>query len=110
MPWKETVIMNEKIKFISAYLNRTEETFLSLCERFSISAKTGYKYVKRYEKEGIDGLKELSRAPHQKANQMPEWKENAILDVKNHYPSWGAKKNFISLESRRSSNPLASKK
>ncbi len=104
MPWKETVIMNEKMKFIVAYLNRTEGSFLSLCERFSISAKTGYKYVKRYEKEGIDGLKELSRAPHQKANQMPEWKENAILDVKNHYPSWGAKKILSRLNQEHPTN------
>lgn len=110
MPWKETVIMNEKIKFISAYLERKEETFLSVCERFSISTKTGYKYIKRYETEGIEGLKEHSRAPHCKANQMPEWKENAILEVKYRYPSWGAKKilNYLHQESPCTDWPVKS--
>ncbi len=68
MPWIETEPMNEKIKFISAYLNNKNETFQELCARFNISCKTGYKYIKRYQKEGIDGLKKRSRAPQLSIN------------------------------------------
>ncbi len=91
MPWKETVIMNEKLKFITSYLDLGEETFSSLCERFSISCKTGYKYVTRYKEEGLDGLKERSRAPHS-VNRIPTLKEEAILEVKHRHIYWGAKK------------------
>jgi len=92
MPWIETEPMNEKVKFISAYLNNEEATFLELCERFNISGKTGYKYINRYKEEGIDGLKERSKAPHVQANRMASHIEQSILDVKIHHPNWGAKK------------------
>jgi putative transposase len=92
MPWIETAPMNEKIKFISAYLNKEGETFQHLCERFQISCKTGYKYLHRYQEEGIDGLKERSRAPHVQANRMAADMEQNILEVKLAHPTWGAKK------------------
>lgn len=92
MAWKETEPMKEKIKFISAYFNNEESTFQDLCNRFNISRKTGYKYVKRYADMGIDGLKEQSRAPHVQANRMPEHIEESILNVKYHHPTWGSKK------------------
>jgi transposase InsO family protein len=84
--------MNEKIKFIAAYVNRETSTFQELCGRFNISCKTGYKYVNRYETEGIDGLKERSRAPHIQPNRMLGHIEQNILDVKYQHPYWGAKK------------------
>lgn len=92
MPWRETDPMNEKMKFIAAYLEQTEDTFQALCERFAISCKTGYKYVKRYEEEGPQGLEERSRAPHAQLNRLPEWVEENILEIKHKYPHWGAKK------------------
>jgi putative transposase len=92
MSWMETEPMNEKIKFISAYLNQEFATFESLCDRFNISTKTGYKFVKRYKTEGIDGLKERSRVPQHNANKMPAFIEQNILELKYRYPTWGAKK------------------
>lgn len=57
MPWIETEPMNKKVKFISAYLNNEEATFLELCERFNISGKTGYKYINQNRmKRQQDGL------------------------------------------------------
>jgi len=92
MPWIETEPMNEKIKFISAFLDNKESTFEELCGRFNISCKTGYKYLNRYKKEGVDGLKERSRAPHTQANRMPSFMEESILKVKYAHPTWGSKK------------------
>ena len=92
MPWKETEPMNEKIKFISAYLKRDGSTFQELCEQFQISCKTGYKYINRYKEEGVEGLKERSRAPHILANKMPSHVEKSILDLKIKHPTWGSKK------------------
>jgi transposase InsO family protein len=92
MPWIETEPMNEKIKFICVYLNNEESTFQELCERFNISCKTGYKYVNRYKEEGIEGLKERSRAPYIQANKMPSHIEQSILTVKHEHSNWGAKK------------------
>jgi transposase InsO family protein len=101
MPWLDTVPMNEKIKFISAYLNNQEETFQSLCKRFDISCKTGYKYIKRYKEEGVDGLKERSRAPITSTNKVASYIETNIIEVKHRYPYWGAKKILHWLQQER---------
>lgn len=105
MPWNETEPMNEKLKFISAYLSKDEGSFQDLCERFQISCKTGYKYIKRYKEEGVDGLKERSRAPHILANRMPLDIEKSILEVKERYPNWGSKKIYNWLVQERRDCP-----
>lgn len=93
MPWLETEPMNEKIKFISAYLDaKNELTFKELCQNFNISCKTGYKYVNRFKMEGVDGLKERSRAPLCNTNKMPTFIEKNILELKHKHSNWGSKK------------------
>lgn len=65
MPWKETNVDEEKVKFIAAYKNGGW-TMTDLCREFGIDRSTGYKYIRRFKDEGIDGLKEKSRAPKHK--------------------------------------------
>ncbi|EMY67805.1 homeodomain-like domain protein [Leptospira vanthielii serovar Holland str. Waz Holland = ATCC 700522] len=52
MPWKETKVIEERIKFIAA-VKSGQWCFADLCRDFNISRKTGYKYLKNYESEGI---------------------------------------------------------
>lgn len=93
MSWLETEPMNEKMKFISVYLDsKNELTFQELCHNFNISCKTGYKYINRFKSDGIDGLKERSRSPHTNAKKMPLFIEETILELKYKYPNWGSKK------------------
>ena len=40
MPWKETCVMDEKLQFISYYL-QDEWSVSELCREFGISRKTG---------------------------------------------------------------------
>lgn len=91
MPWKETNAMNEKIKFISAWL--TDEYSLSeLCRMFNISRVTGYKLINRYEYEGAEGLLERSRAHMNHPFKVSQDVEKIILNTKNRYTTWGPKK------------------
>ncbi|EMN48046.1 DNA-binding helix-turn-helix protein [Leptospira interrogans str. L1207] len=46
--------------------------FSDLCKEFGINRKTGYKYLERYESEGIDGLKDRSKNPKKHPNETPE--------------------------------------
>ena len=57
MPWSETTPMHQKTQFIADYL-REIYTISELCERYRISRKTGYKWIKRFIEEGPPGLKE----------------------------------------------------
>ena len=51
------------MKFIAEY-ESAGGSFSALCGRYEVSRMTGYKWVDRYEEEGIQGLWERSRAPH----------------------------------------------
>ncbi|WP_353740493.1 helix-turn-helix domain-containing protein [Desulfoprunum benzoelyticum] len=39
-------------------------TLSELCRHFEISSQTAYKFIKRYETEGIAGLEEKQRSLH----------------------------------------------
>ena len=62
MPWKETTTMEQKVEFICEW-NSGKYTITELCNAFGISRPTGYRLIQRYEKHGIEGLLEQSKAP-----------------------------------------------
>ncbi len=43
---------------------RTGDSITNICSKYGISRKTYYKWKKRYLKHGIDGLKDMSKRPH----------------------------------------------
>ena len=47
MPWKEMNVMNQRLEFVMRAL--AKENFRALCREYGISAKSGYKWVERYE-------------------------------------------------------------
>jgi len=82
--------MDERLKFIARLLDG--ETMTLLCEEFSISRKTGYKILKRYQECGLEGLTDRSRRPYRHANQLPLQIETLIVRLKRDKPTWGAPK------------------
>lgn len=91
MPWKETTMMEQKLEFINEW--RSGNFSLSeLCRQFGISRPTAYKYLERYEKEGLEGLKEKERTPHSHPRQTGEEIENRIVAHRREHPRWGGEK------------------
>ena len=99
MPWSETTPMDQKTQFIADYLRETLSVS-ELCDLYGISRKTGYKLIDRYLKLGPAGLEERSRKPGSSPNQTPEQVTQAIIEARQHHPSWGAKKLLRILEKR----------
>ena len=97
MSWLETCPMNERVKFILAYQQKFDD-FKTLCERFNVSRKTGYKWLSRYEEEGFVGLQDRSRAPNVVANKISEACRKQILSAKCSHMDWGPKKIIAWLE------------
>ncbi len=91
MPWKETHVMEERLKFIGAYLE-DEWSMTDLCRAFGISRQTGYKLVGRYRKEGVDGLRDHSRAPHRHPNEMARDVADRLVAARKAHPRWGPRK------------------
>ena len=90
MPWKESNLMDERIKFVGRLLDG--EKMAVVCREFGISRKTGYKIFNRYKQLGLEGLANQSRRPYRHANQIPFQVERSIVQIKKERPSWGAPK------------------
>ncbi len=91
MPWKDTCVADEKLRFIAAYL-AGDEPMTALCASFGISRDTGYRLVARYQAEGATSLAPRSRAPHRRGLAMAQAVAEAILDLRRARPHWGPKK------------------
>lgn len=90
MPWKESSVMDERLRFVARALEG--DRMSDLCREFGISRKTGYKLLNRYREEGPVALCDRSRRPVRYANQLPEQVERLILECKKEKPHWGARK------------------
>jgi len=93
MPWKETTMMDEKLEFINEW-NFGNFSFSELCREFDISTPTGYKYIKRFQEHGFDGLFEQSRRPRGHPRQTPPQIEDRIVDLRKKHPRWGGEKKW----------------
>lgn len=91
MPWKDMSIMDAKIEFINEFRSGAW-SMAELCRQFGISRTLGYKYLRRYELLGLDGLSEASRAPAVHPNQTAAFQESAIVALRKDHPNWGAEK------------------
>jgi transposase InsO family protein len=91
MPWKETTTMEQKVEFICEW--RTQKySITELCKTFNISRPTAYKFIARFEKDGIEGLKGQSTAPKKHPNSTKDEVVKNIIQLKEKHKLWGAKK------------------
>jgi transposase InsO family protein len=82
--------MEERMRFVLAA--REEGSEMSrVCGAFGISRDIGYKWLARYEAEGIEGLKDRSRAPHRHGRSREAELVDDVLALHERY-GWGPKK------------------
>lgn len=91
MPWKETRVLDERMQFVVAFHNG-DDSMTDLCRRFGISRKTGYKWLFRYEREQLDGLRDRSCAPHTHPNATAEDVVAGVIGFRADHERWGPKK------------------
>ena len=76
-----------------------------LCQRFGISAPTGYKWLRRYAAEGAAGLQDRSRRPRRSPGRTVPAIEQAVLALRLQHPTWGGRKLRVLL-ARQGVQPL----
>jgi putative transposase len=91
MSWEGVTVMDQRVRFIGEYLEGYFP-FSELCNQFSISRKTGYKWVGRYEQSGVEGLTNKSRRPYTCPHQTGDAIVEAIVTARKKHPTWGPKK------------------
>ena len=87
MPWKESRIVDQRLQFLSSY-QKEEMSVTDLCHEYGISRPTAYKWIKRYNEVGPEGLLDISRKPHGCAHATSLEVENEILALRKRFPSW----------------------
>lgn len=95
MPWEKT--MDQRIRAMMDVLNNG---FLkvSVCKDLGISRPTLDKWLRRYEQEGVEGLRDRSRAPHHHPNTVDAQTEEMIVDFRTEHPLRGPRKIKVELE------------
>lgn len=90
MPWKKNEPMDQRIEFAMKAM-RTDN-FRALCAEYGISAKTGYKWQRRFLELGMAGMAEQSRRPHGHAEQLAEGVVCEMVRLKLAHRYWGPRK------------------
>jgi len=85
MPWKETCKMEERLEFVRE-VKAGNHCFAECCRRFGICRPVGYKWMRRHEQQGLEGLGDRSRAPHHRPHALDEETEQAIVDFREDHP------------------------
>lgn len=83
--------MEEKARFVLEY-EQDAYTMTELCQRYGIARETGYVWLRRYQKTGLEGLRERSRTPHQPGGQTATEIEAAVLELRQAHMRWGPRK------------------
>lgn len=99
MGWTETCAVDERMRFVLT-VEKQDESIASVCRRFGISRKTGYKWLGRYREAGFEGLVDESRAPLHHPQAISQRIAERCLDVRRAHPSWGPVKVRAYLERR----------
>lgn len=91
--------MDEKRKFIGVVKTKSM-TVAEACRRFRISRKSAYKWIGRFDKQGIAGLADLSRRPKRCPWAMPKAMSTKLIALRKRRPRWGPGKILAWLEKR----------
>lgn len=91
MPWKESDVHEERVRFVVDAL-RGEESMSALCMRYRVSRPTGYKWLRRYRSGGsLSSLTERSRRPRSSPEKTPDQVESRVAELRREH-GWGSRK------------------
>lgn len=69
-----------------------EANVRQLCRSQGISPTTAYKWLKRFERGGMEALQDQSRRPHTSPQQTGADTEALVVALRREHPAWGGRK------------------
>jgi len=91
MPFQFKTIMEQRLEFVM-FANQKAINISSLCRRFGITRRTGYKWLSRFKSHGLEGLLDNSKRPKTSPGRSSAEIEVPIVSLRKDNPEWGAKK------------------
>lgn len=83
--------MEQRKKLVMALLE-PGANHAEVCRAHHISRQSGYKWLKRYQEQGLSGLEDESRRPHGSPLRVEGELVLQVLALRNKHPTWGPKK------------------
>src|SRR5437016_3390842 len=91
MPWKECTTVSLRRELV--VLCQAEGANVALlCQRYGVSRKTAYKWLRRFQQQGEAGLADQSRRPHGSPGRTTPEMEQQVLAIRTEHPAWGGRK------------------
>lgn len=81
----------QRLQFVVLASGR-ERPLAALCQEFGISRQTGYLWWKRFQQDGLAGVREHSRRPHHSPARVAREVVEAVVALRRQRPDWGAQK------------------
>jgi len=100
MPFKETCPVEERVAMFRAY-DTGEFKVTELCRLYGVSRETFYVWRRRRESGEERWFEERSRAPEHRAHATPEAQVTWIVEMRQRFPRFGAKKILAKLREER---------
>src|SRR5258708_5878836 len=87
MPWKVRTMVEARRELVELAL-KEEVSVTELSARFGVSRKTAYKWLKRFAKEGVEGMKDRSRRPEHTPGRTSCEVEAQVISMREAHPAW----------------------
>ena len=84
-------VQEQRVRFVIAATQKAQP-FRALCAAYEISRPTGYLWLRRYQELGLQGIAEQSRKPHRSPSRTASELEEQVVQMRQRYPDWGARK------------------
>jgi transposase InsO family protein len=97
MAWKTMDVREQRVRFVIEATQATKP-FSGLCASYEIARPTGYLWLQRYRQSGVEGIAEHSRRPHHSPRRTRSELEQRVVEIRQRYPDWGARKLQVVLE------------
>ena len=91
MSWKELSCVVRRLQFVKLVL-KAQQSMSQLCRRFGMSRKSGYKWIRRFEREGPRGLRNRTCQPHHSPRRISSVWLKRIRGLRRQRRSWGSRK------------------
>ena len=91
MGWRKCEVVEERLRFV-VLASRKERRFQDLCAEFGISRQTGYVWWRRYQEGGSAQQQDRSRRPRKSPKKTALELEQAVVELRQQRPDWGAAK------------------
>jgi transposase InsO family protein len=91
MGWRTESVREQRLELVT-FCSEPGANIRALCRRYQVSPRVAYKWMARYQAEGVAGLEDRPRRRLAQAQHTGAEGEAAVLGVRDAHPVWGARK------------------